>query len=511
MRIALLAAVLLLCLGVSQSLSQEIDQTDRVVPILDGFTPVTTPQWGNDVLIVNSEPLGRPSAAGRSNGTAFVAVPDSTIIPGSSTVIYRTTNFGDTWTLFTSISPARWVNKTKMVRTANDSIYLFYLAEGVIRYWNIETSTIRALDSTRIRDFDVATSSTGGLYLFWDANYNNDIRFASSTNGGETWSQRVFLSSTGAFPRLFLNPVATDTMIINYYGPVRVDTARSIIRQARYRETAPGTIVSAGFTNVNIDTSNYRTEFGSVKLGNVVWLFNTLGLTGSLDIEARVSTDAGVSFGAPFLVAGNANIDEYWFDFRNYTVGGGGVDFIYYADSLGATVNNNTDKIMYAFLRQSAPTTVSGRTRLSDHPPVWSPNDYIPTVFEYYDVEAEVGVIWVGIDGGQRKLFYDRYNAIPTDVRPTNAGVPDVYVLKQNYPNPFNPSTTIEFAIPKSEFVTLTVYDLLGREVQRLVSENLNAGSYKARFDAGSLASGVYLYKLQAGSFVETRKLMLMK
>ena len=83
--------------------------------------------------------------------------------------------------------------------------------------------------------------------------------------------------------------------------------------------------------------------------------------------------------------------------------------------------------------------------------------------------------------------------------------------LEQNYPNPFNPSTTIKFSVPTSEFVTLKVYDVIGNEITTLVNEQRAPGTYEVRFDAGSLASGVYVYKLQAGSFIQTRKLMLMK
>ena len=85
------------------------------------------------------------------------------------------------------------------------------------------------------------------------------------------------------------------------------------------------------------------------------------------------------------------------------------------------------------------------------------------------------------------------------------------FELKQNYPNPFNPSTTITFSIPTSEFVTLKVYDVLGREVATLVNENLSAGSYSYNFDASNLTSGVYFYKLQAGKYSETKKMILSK
>jgi len=88
---------------------------------------------------------------------------------------------------------------------------------------------------------------------------------------------------------------------------------------------------------------------------------------------------------------------------------------------------------------------------------------------------------------------------------------PSNYSLAQNFPNPFNPSTTINFTIPNSEFVTLKVYNILGSEVATLVNENLSAGSYKYNFDAQNLASGVYLYELSAGNFREIKKMNLLK
>ena len=84
-------------------------------------------------------------------------------------------------------------------------------------------------------------------------------------------------------------------------------------------------------------------------------------------------------------------------------------------------------------------------------------------------------------------------------------------MLKQNYPNPFNPSTTIEFGIPESQFVTLAVYNLLGEKVSVLVKENLTAGYYTANWDATELPSGIYIYKLISGKIVETKKMLLLK
>ncbi|MBK6913140.1 MAG: T9SS type A sorting domain-containing protein [Ignavibacteriales bacterium] len=85
------------------------------------------------------------------------------------------------------------------------------------------------------------------------------------------------------------------------------------------------------------------------------------------------------------------------------------------------------------------------------------------------------------------------------------------FVLGQNYPNPFNPSTTIEFFIPEREYVSLIVFNSLGEEVEALLSEEKEQGSYEVKFNASDLPSGVYFYKLQAGNFVETKKMTLIK
>jgi hypothetical protein len=89
--------------------------------------------------------------------------------------------------------------------------------------------------------------------------------------------------------------------------------------------------------------------------------------------------------------------------------------------------------------------------------------------------------------------------------------LPNHYILNQNYPNPFNPSTTIKFGLPRNENVRLVVYDMLGREVKVLVNEYKTTGTYEVNFDASSLASGVYFYKLETPNFAMTRKMLLIK
>ena len=89
--------------------------------------------------------------------------------------------------------------------------------------------------------------------------------------------------------------------------------------------------------------------------------------------------------------------------------------------------------------------------------------------------------------------------------------LPKFFELSQNYPNPFNPTTRIKYEIPKTSFVTIKVYDVLGKQVATLVNEEKIAGNYEVDFDARRLSSGIYFYNLQTGSFVETKKMILLK
>lgn len=89
--------------------------------------------------------------------------------------------------------------------------------------------------------------------------------------------------------------------------------------------------------------------------------------------------------------------------------------------------------------------------------------------------------------------------------------LPQSFQLFQNYPNPFNPITTLSFAINQSSFITLKVYDVLGNEIAKLIDEERPAGKYEVSFNGSILSSGIYFYRLQAGSLAQTKSMILIK
>ena len=102
-------------------------------------------------------------------------------------------------------------------------------------------------------------------------------------------------------------------------------------------------------------------------------------------------------------------------------------------------------------------------------------------------------------------------NALKLEKESTQEEIPAYYSLNQNYPNPFNPSTKISYSLPEANFVTLRIYDMLGREVSTLVNEMKPAGTFEAEFDASKLSSGTYVYKLTAGNFQSIKKMIVAK
>jgi photosystem II stability/assembly factor-like uncharacterized protein len=116
---------------------------------------------------------------------------------------------------------------------------------------------------------------------------------------------------------------------------------------------------------------------------------------------------------------------------------------------------------------------------------------------------------------GAGKIFHTTNSGGPISVQNISSEVPSSFLLYQNYPNPFNPTTKIRFEIPLRKggegVVSLKIYDITGREIQTLVNEKLNTGTYEVLFDGSNSASGIYFYRLNAGDFSQTKKLILLK
>jgi hypothetical protein len=137
----------------------------------------------------------------------------------------------------------------------------------------------------------------------------------------------------------------------------------------------------------------------------------------------------------------------------------------------------------------------------------------VDSIYNWLDCgyNATVDLSHAATDGNVVGSTMWTFGKVLTSVTENAAGIPGKFALNQNYPNPFNPSTSFTYELSKAGFVSVKIYDLLGKEVATLVNEFKQAGSYPATWNAVSFGSGVYFCKMQSGSFSETRKMILMK
>lgn len=151
--------------------------------------------------------------------------------------------------------------------------------------------------------------------------------------------------------------------------------------------------------------------------------------------------------------------------------------------STGTVINNTPGTHTYTF------------TYYKD--PVWQDSSTYTIAFIQNDADKTI------LNAGRMGML--------VGIEPYSNEVPSKFELQQNYPNPFNPTTNIKFGLPKDGFVSLKIYNLIGKEVKTLVEGNHRAGSYNMTFDAVNLPSGIYFYTLRTNEFTETKKMMLVK
>lgn len=146
-----------------------------------------------------------------------------------------------------------------------------------------------------------------------------------------------------------------------------------------------------------------------------------------------------------------------------------------------------------------------------DYSPLWMVNIYDNADFDMVHDLASAQMANILVMGAANVNCPVVENESSSAVEQFDNSTPSGYTLDQNYPNPFNPSTTIRFSVPNSELVSLNVYNSIGEKVAELVNQDLPAGNYSVDWNAENISSGVYFYKLKAGSFIETKKMILLR
>ena len=210
-------------------------------------------------------------------------------------------------------------------------------------------------------------------------------------------------------------------------------------------------------------------------------------------------------------VFSNYNISSLWY------TNNGGTSWTAVEGNLGGTNGPSArwaeivyvSGVMHIILATSTgiyyTTTLNGASTLWTQEAVNSIGNVVCVHTDFRDSDKTLVVATHGRGAFQTQIL------TPISVGTISTEIPNKYLLSQNYPNPFNPSTNIKFSLPKSSNVTIRIYNALGREVATLVNETLMAGTHQAVWNASSYSSGVYFYKISAGDFSETKRMLLIK
>ncbi|RQW79790.1 MAG: T9SS C-terminal target domain-containing protein, partial [Geobacter sp.] len=372
----------------------------------------------------------------------------------------------------------------------------------------------------------VAKSTNGGLnwniistitgYNPWDMDMVDSLygwvagtgeRISRTTDGGTTWQQQLAVGGLGT------------------YGISFIDRERGI---------AGGTSGNTYYTT----NGGVNWQSALIPPGNTVWgihfvespVLGTLGMTACASGYVYISTDGGVNWALEPRYTISTFDDIYMTDAANaWIVGNSGVILKYTEpdnipvelSSFTASVQKNSVLLNWTTAtelnnngfeieRTSIPNSKS-EFRNSN----WTKIGFVPgrgttTEISSYSFKDEnlisgfynYRIKQIDYDGSYK--YYDLEETV-------EISSPFGFELAQNYPNPFNPSTAIGFSIPQKGLVTLKVFDVLGKEVLTMINEEIESGYHKIDFDARSLSSGVYYYQIKTGSFIETRKMVLLK
>ncbi|MCU0372071.1 MAG: choice-of-anchor J domain-containing protein [Ignavibacteria bacterium] len=463
-------------------------------------------------------------------------------VVGDPSNVYKSTNLGTNWTALTYNDPNQDWTSTYYTVDVNGTSIVTGGASGLIM-----RSTNGGTNWTCMHEW----LSPGTKYDVW-AQYNNGKvivvgapgsagatfdQVLLSTNGGTSWTSPPVNSNATFYSLQMLN--ATTGFMCGSSGNLRKTTngglnwdsvggafGTNLLRRIEFVNATTGYLFQsttnsggawkttdggANWTAISMGTNDSRIYYSCFINANTGYVGNyTPKLMKTTDgganwtLLANTPMGSGYIYGIHFFGA-NSGIVCGSSAARIARTTDGGTTFDTVPQPFAAGIYSSkfweiTNGWVFGYNGYAGRTTNGGTT--------WSIYNTSGSYgYGNYFTASDSGFV-VGTSGYVHKLSKSPL----TGIEWTQEKIPDTYYLNQNYPNPFNPSTTIEFAIPKSGFVNLKIYDIAGREVSNAINMQLNAGVVKYMFNGANFASGVYFYKLIVdGKNIDTKKMVLIK
>jgi len=464
-------------------------------------------QWQADVRLTNN-----PSTSTTSQNNAWCVASSGNTVhavwyddrDGNSEIYYkRSTDRGASWLADTRLTNNTAFSQQPSVSVSGSVVHLvwrdnpdgndeIYYKRSTNEGLSWQPDSIRLTNNTGLSGFPSIALSGSSLHVVWHDNRdgNNEIYYKRSTDGGLSWQADTRLTNNSAISQYPAVSVSGSTVHVVWQDN------RDGNDEIYYKRSTDGGTTWQPDVRLTNDVLFSRFPCVSVS-GSVVHVLWQDFRDGNWRAYYKRSTDGGTNWQTDLPLTDNMANSQYpnvsatasavhtvWRELRD------GNNEIYYKRS----TNNG--------ITWEADVRLTNNTAVSREPSVAISGQ-------------DVHVVWHDLRDGNYEVYYKRNpTGNPTAVEIVASEMPNTFALMQNYPNPFNPSTKIKFGIPvgtRHVVSVLKVYDLLGREVATLVNENLPPGSYEVTFDASGLASGVYFYRLRAGEFTETRRMMLLR
>ncbi len=472
----------------------------KLVLILMFVTVAANAQWQPDVRLTNNT----ATSVTTLNSRCIASIGDDVHVvwrdnrDGNTEIYYkRSDDNGKSWGADTRLTNNTTSSYDPSIAVFDSVVHIVWIQFFDLYYirstdrgisWGTDIRLTNNPAKSTIPNIAVSDSI---IHVVWydERETNGEIFYKRSTDMGITWEADTRLTNTIYY--------STNPSISVYDSLVCVawqdfSDGNDEIYYKRSTNNGVSWETDTRLTN-NSEISEYPCVAVSGSTVHVVW-DDYRHVWPNLEIYYKTSNDGGITWSADTRLTDNSGhssvpsiavIDSFvhvvWDDTRN------GSEDIYYKGS----VNGGN--------------TWGADIRLTNN----NNEQHIPSVSVS---GSAVHVVWRDYRDGNYEIYYKRN---PTGniigIININSEISNEFSLSQNYPNPFNPSTKIQFALPKSSFAKLVIYDALGRELKTIVSEQLNAGTYEADWNASNYPSGVYFYKLSAEDYSGTKKMVLVK
>jgi photosystem II stability/assembly factor-like uncharacterized protein len=459
-----------------------------------------------------------------SEVTSFAFI-DTSVFVGTTIGVFRSTDNGGHWTALNM--PRREDVRVNALHTLGGDLFAGTIS-GLFR--STDRGESWADGNSGMKNASVRALAMDGTKLCvgtWGAGV-----FLSS-DGGDSWE--CFLpNSSASFSLAFtasdfyvggVNHLAYSARGSTSWTPVYLGRAGWVYSLAAKGDSVfAGTSIGGLFRTWNFGPGWYALDtvgFKDTTVNSLV--FDGTTLYAGTQMGVFSSTDDGQSWTT--LNSGLTTLDTRALAFKGSdlfagTWGGG----VFRSTDHGANwipVNNgleNKDVLSFAVKDDNlfAGTWEKGVFHSMDNGANWTGVSHVSTFDPWFRIPGVVHALAVDntfLYAGERRTGVWRrpLSEMVTSAEPYGGEIPCAFALRQNYPNPFNPATVVSYQLPVASDVRVAVYDLLGREVAVLVNERKAAGSYEVQFDASGLSSGVYLYRLMAGGFTQTLKMVVVK